>query len=546
MRLLRALRHPSQRLPRIYRQSLRFRVVSLTLIGCVALVGFLGPMLLSRISAGVLGAKESSSLAEATAARSEAQRLVDATSASGETLSAARRVDAVVAAVAARGVETGMFDVLLLSSQPQGLGLTPERGTNLVSEASVPDAMRQIIAADQRQAWAYTTIRYTNGASAPGLVVGAPLDMRTLGPYELYQLFPLTQEQSTLALVSRSTAGVGVLLAAGLSLLAALVTVMLVTPVNEVARTARKLAAGDLSVRMPVQGEDDLAQLAMSFNEMAASLQAHIVAQDELSKVQTRFVADVSHELRTPLTTVRMAADLLHDKREDLPVDDARAVELLQRQLNRFESLLSDLLETSRADAGAVKLDYQPSDLMVLARRVIASLEQAIIDSGSVVRLRGPAELILDCDAPRVERIISNLLANAIEHGEGRPIGVLVGQSGQEASLEVRDQGVGLSAEQLESVFKRFWRADPARARRLGGTGLGLSIALADARAHGGTINAAGELGKGASFVLVLPISPPSSEASATPPAHAEQADAQMVMPTSESAPVGERAEVGA
>ncbi|MGV1004552.1 MAG: MtrAB system histidine kinase MtrB [Candidatus Nanopelagicales bacterium] len=507
---LNALRNPNWRMPAIWRRSLRFRVISVTLIGSLGLLALLGPLLLSQIAAGILGAKERSARSEATVARSEAQRLIDATSATGEKLSAARRVDAVVAAVAARGAESGLFDVLLLSSQPQGQGVIPERGTNLVSETSVPAEMRSIVAADQRQAWAYTTIRYTNGSASPGLVVGAPLEMRDLGPYELYQLFPLTQEQATLSLVRRSTLLIGLLMAAGLSLLAALVTVMLVSPVNQAARTARRLAAGDLEVRLPVRGEDDLAQLAMSFNEMATSLQAYIIAQDELSKVQTRFVADVTHELRTPLTTVRMAADLLHDKRAELPADDARAVELLQRQLDRFESLLADLLETSRADAGAVKLDYQPSDLVLLAERVIASLEHAAAVSGSAVRLRAPRELVLDCDAPRVERIISNLVANAIEHGEGKPIDVLLSKSGASAALEVRDHGVGLSPEQLDSVFTRFWRADPARARRLGGAGLGLPIALADARAHGGTITASGQLGRGASFVLLLPLSAPA------------------------------------
>ena len=150
---------------------------------------------------------------------------------------------------------------------------------------------------------------------------------------------------------------------------------MIVSPVHEAARTARRFSSGHLEARMRVRGQDDLAQLAVSFNEMAGTLQSQIDELEKLSSVQQQFVADVSHELRTPLTTVRMAADLLHDKRQELPPDDARAVELLQNQLNRFEALLADLLETSRQDAGSVQLDYEEVDLRAMSERVAAALE---------------------------------------------------------------------------------------------------------------------------------------------------------------------------
>jgi two-component system sensor histidine kinase MtrB len=491
-----------------WRRSLRFRVVAGTVLGSTVIIVLLVPALLGNISSGVLGAKKASALAEATAARSEAQRLLDATSTQGSEVPASRRIDSVVAAMGARGAQAGLFEILMLSSEPRGLGATPERGTNLVSESSVPERMRQIVAGEQRQAWAYTTIRYTDGRTAPGFVVGAPLVVRGVGPYELYQLFPLVQEQETLTLVRNSTVVVGLLIILGLALLAAAVTYWLVTPVHEAARTARRFSLGHLDARMRVRGEDDLAQLAMSFNEMAGTLQGQIREMEQMSKVQQRFVADVSHELRTPMTTVRMAADLLHDRRRALPPAEARAVELLQNQLNRFEALLADLLETSRQDSGSVQLDYQEVDLRTLVDRVVASMLPLAAETGCRVEVMGAAHMIAQCDSLRIERILANLLSNALEHGEGKPVVVELSCEQGTALLAVTDQGIGLSREELASVFTRFWRADPSRVRRIGGTGLGLSIALGDARAHGGTLTAQGTPGEGATFTLRLPLEP--------------------------------------
>jgi two-component system, OmpR family, sensor histidine kinase MtrB len=491
-----------------WRRSLRFRVVAGTVLGSTVIIVLLVPALLGNISSGVLGAKRASALAEATAARSEAQRLLDATSTQGSEVPASRRIDSVVAAMGARGAQAGLFEILMLSSEPRGLGATPERGTNLVSEGSVPERMRQIVAGEQRQAWTYTTIRYTDGRTVPGFVVGAPLVVRGVGPYELYQLFPLVQEQETLTLVRNSTVVVGLLIILGLAMLAAAVTYWLVTPVHEAARTARRFSLGHLDARMRVRGEDDLAQLAMSFNEMASTLQGQIREMEQMSKVQQRFVADVSHELRTPMTTVRMAADLLHDRRRALPPAEARAVELLQNQLNRFEALLADLLETSRQDSGSVQLDYQEVDLRTLVDRVVASMQPLAAETGCRVEVMGAAQMIAQCDSLRIERVLANLLSNALEHGEGRPVVVELSHEEGTALIAVTDRGIGLSREELASVFTRFWRADPSRVRRIGGTGLGLSIALGDARAHGGTLTAQGTPGEGATFTLRFPLEP--------------------------------------
>ena len=489
----------------LWRSSVALRVVSTTLVLSLMVVGLVGILLLGRITSGLLDAKERACVVEAASGTAEAQRLLDAADTGPTTPTAARLVDTVAAALAQRAGSPGLYDVLLLAAPPKRGG-TPERGTNLVAEVSVPEGLRTAIEADQRQSWTFTEIRYLDDRVAPGLAVGAPLALPGVGPYELYYLFPLTQEASTLDLVKRTVFLVGVLLVLTLGGIAYVVTRQVVSPVRLAARTAERFSAGNLTERMRVRGKDDLARLATSFNGMAASLQEQITRLEKLSRVQQRFVSDVSHELRTPLTTVRMAADLLYESRVEFDPATARSAELLQTQLDRFESLLSDLLEISRFDAGAAVLDSTPIDLRVLVERVV--------DAASVIAARKDPEInvllppglcLVEADARRIDRVLRNLVMNAVEHGEGRPIEITVASNDDAVAVSVRDHGVGLRPGESSLVFNRFWRADPARARATGGTGLGLSIALEDARLHGGWLQAWGAPGDGANFRLTLP-----------------------------------------
>jgi two-component system sensor histidine kinase MtrB len=222
--------------------------------------------------------------------------------------------------------------------------------------------------------------------------------------------------------------------------------------------------------------------------------------------VQRRFVSDVSHELRTPLTTVRMAADVLHDAREDFSGPTARSAELLQTQLDRFEELLGDLLEISRFDAGAAVLDAEPVDLRALVRRVVDGSAVLAERKGSDVLIVAPeTACVAEIDPRRIERILRNLVVNAIEHSEGRPVVLKIAASADAVAVAVRDYGVGLKPGESSLVFGRFWRADPARARTTGGTGLGLAISLEDAHLHHGWLQAWGEPGGGSQFRLTLP-----------------------------------------
>ena len=203
--------------------------------------------------------------------------------------------------------------------------------------------------------------------------------------------------------------------------------------------------------RLRVSGEDDLARLATSFNQMASNLQRQIRQLEELSRVQRRFVSDVSHELRTPLTTVRMAGDVLHDAREGFDPATARAAELLQTELDRFETLLVDLLEISRFDAGAAVLDADDVNLVDVAHRVVEATQPLADQRGVRVRVEAPDHACLaEADQRRVERIVRNLVTNAIDHAEagGGDPGVVVRLDSDDhaAAVAVRDYGVGLGA----------------------------------------------------------------------------------------------------
>ena len=488
-----------------WRRSLLLRVTLTTLALSALVMAILGFLLLSRVTTGLLDAAERTAVTEASAGLVDAQRISAAAASAANATSPASVVDTIVASLASRAGNPPQYDVLMLAGETDG-GATPERGTNLVSDASVPPELRAAVLLTERQSWTYTEIRYLDGRSAPGIVVGAPLAVTDVGTYELYYLFPLTDEESTLDLVRSTVIGTGILLVVLLGVVAAIVTRQVVAPVRSAARVAEQFSDGHLRERMAVRGEDDLARLAMAFNDMAASLEQQIHRLEELSAVQQRFVSDVSHELRTPLTTIRMAADLLFESRADLDPPTARSAELLQTQLDRFENLLSDLLEISRYDAGAAVLDLETVDLVSLVTRAAESSRPLADRRGSEVTVTALTEPCpVECDPRRIDRVMRNLLDNAIEHGEGHPIEITVASDGTAAAVTVRDHGVGLSDADIAHVFDRFWRADPARARTTGGTGLGLSIALEDTRLHAGWLEAWGQPGVGACFRLTLP-----------------------------------------
>lgn len=492
-----------------WRRSIQMRVVGSTLLLSLVVLVLLGQLLVDRIRDGLLEAKTEVSVAEARTGLQAASRRLAESGPRSQPVDPALLTD--LTDEAERRGNSNQYDVVLFESGPGAADLpavTAVRASSGIDPASVPQNLIAEVSRRNQVFYRYTTLRYGESTGAPsvaGIVVGSQISGS--GPsYQLYYLFPLDQEQRTLGLVRGTVTTTGALLVLLLGAIAYVVTRQVVTPVRMAARIAERIAAGQLDERMRVSGEDDLARLATSFNRMAGNLQQQIRQLEDLSRVQRRFVSDVSHELRTPLTTVRMAADVLHEARQTFHPHVARSAELLQNQLDRFEELLTDLLEISRFDAGAALLDAEPADLREIAAKVIEHAEPLADRRGSTLRLVGPRQpCVAEVDQRRIERVLRNLVVNAIEHGDGHEIVVKLATNHEAVAVAVRDYGVGLKPGEASLVFNRFWRADPARARTSGGTGLGLSIALEDAHLHGGWLQAWGQPGRGSQFRLTVP-----------------------------------------
>jgi two-component system, OmpR family, sensor histidine kinase MtrB len=498
----RRVRRLLRRMVTRWRRSIQIRVVSSTLVVSAVVVVLLGLVVLEQVKSGLLQAKIRSSTNEELIGRGTAQQLLSEGTGINALLTTVKNLSSQQPRRQAGGYEVVGF----LQPAPGQVSLSQPATSSDFKASSVPAKLIESVSTGNAQYYyAYTTMSFTDGSHFPGLAIGSSVNTPS-EQFQIYYVFSLQQEQQTLALVWRTLLLSGIAIVALLAGIAWLVTRQVVTPVRMAARIAERLADGRLQERMRPKGEDDLARLAASFNKMAESLQRQIRRLEDLSRIQRRFVSDVSHELRTPLTTVRMAADVLHEARHDFDPASARSAELLQTQLDRFESLLADLLEISRHDAGAASLEADAIDVRDLVKHVVDDTEPLAARRGSVVRLHLPDDAcVCDADGRRVERILRNLLVNAAEHGEGEPIDVYVVCDNDAVAVAVRDHGIGLRPGEASLVFNRFWRADPARARTTGGTGLGLSIALEDARLHGGRLQAWGERGKGSQFVLTLP-----------------------------------------
>lgn len=512
--VMRWVRRPLLPALRLWRRNIQLRVVVTTLLMSITVVVLLGFVVIGQVRNGLLDAKSQAAQSQAAGgfavAREKANAPIGPGAGSDESAADGNartwRSDLVVQ-LSSGG--QGAFDVVALSADAQGAGSSrAPRTSGGVDPASIPQDLRDAVRQGSGTFETYLSIRYTDDVpeAEPGLVVGTRLNDIEGNPYELYYLFPLAQEEQSLNLVRGTLATAGLFVVVLLGAIAWLVVRQIVTPVRMAAGIAERLAAGRLMERMKVTGEDDIARLGEAFNKMAQNLQLKIQQLEELSRMQRRFVSDVSHELRTPLTTVRMAADVIHEARSDFDPVTARSAELLGDQLDRFESLLSDLLEISRFDAGAAALEAEPIDLREVVRRVIGGAEPLAERKGSRIRVVGDEQpVVAEADARRVERVLRNLVVNAVEHGDGKDVVVRMAVAGGAVGVAVRDYGVGLKPGEATRVFNRFWRADPARARTTGGTGLGLSIAVEDARLHGGWLQAWGEPGGGSQFRLTLP-----------------------------------------
>ncbi|MBE4695693.1 MULTISPECIES: MtrAB system histidine kinase MtrB [Brevibacterium] len=492
---------------RSFSYSLQVRIVVLTIILTSVAIFGVGTYMSQQISRGLFDTRLDSLSGQASNIVSELRSVAPA---DGQAITQ-ENLSAQLSSIYNRS--TG--SVYALSLEPKdpnsafstiSAGMDSSAGS--VSAMPVSDDLQAAIGQAPTDDMLYQSVSLP-GDAGPGLLITQELTIPGAGQFQLYYLGDLREQQNTLDFVQRSMLVAALVLVVLVGAVAWIVTRLVVTPVRTGAEVARLIADGDLDERMPVHGNDEIAVLGESFNDMADTLQHQIQQMERLSVLQRQFVSDVSHELRTPLATIRAAADLIYDARDDLDPVTARSAELLNSQAERFDSLLSDLLEISRYDAGAAALVAKPVDVCAIVTSVIENVSMVADQMSTHIVVHAPSSPVMaEIDRVRITRIIRNLVVNAIEHGEGKPIDVYVASNAEAVAVSVRDHGVGMNEEQVEHVFDRFWRADPARKRTLGGSGLGLAISLEDAHLHNGWLQVWGNPGEGSCFRLTIPRRP--------------------------------------
>ncbi|MBF8193083.1 HAMP domain-containing protein [Nonomuraea sp. K274] len=297
-----------------------------------------------------------------------------------------------------------------------------------------------------------------------------------------FVFFPMRDDERQLATL-RSTLVQGGAVIVLIALVVALFSArQVLLPVRRLSAAAQALGQGRLDTRLPVHGQDELAELTARFNDAAAALELSVAELRSLEAMSRRFVADVSHELRTPLTAMTAVADVLSEEAGRLPEAPAEAVRLVLREIERLRELVEHLIEISRFDAGTATLNLEPVNV---ADAIADCLE--VRGWSEEVKVKASQGLTVNLDPRRFDVIVANLVGNALKHGQPP---VLVSARATENGLEVkvRDHGKGIPREALPHVFDRFFKAGAGRARSHG-SGLGLAIARANVHLHGGTIS---------------------------------------------------------
>ena len=458
--------------------------------------------LVSVLTQRLVSQKEDVAQQELERARTAVEQQIDATSSANSVQVRINSARAALGQLSAQqgDTQTVYEPVIVVENQDGSVTTSPE-------DFPVPDQLREMV--DQGQiAQQYFPAPRENGDYYNALLVGTPTDT-DIPHTQVYLALSMESEESTMALMRGLLSAAGVVVVVLLVGIAWLATQQVITPIRSASRIAQRLAAGHLKERMAVDSDDEMGRLAASFNNMADKLSSQIAQLEEYGDLQRQFTSDVSHELRTPLTTVRMAADMIEAESDSLPQGAQRASRLMSSELDRFEELLADLLEISRHDAGVADLSTAAIDLRSCVEAAYGQVEHLARELDVEVQLNLPEERIgVEADSRRLERILRNLLANAIDHSEGNPVAVDVAATDTAVGVTVTDHGVGLKPGQEELVFNRFWRADSSRKRHSGGTGLGLAIAREDAVLHGGTLDATGYEGFGSRFRLIIPRTP--------------------------------------
>ncbi len=342
-------------------------------------------------------------------------------------------------------------------------------------------------------------VAYAFDADRPRIIFGSRIpESRGDGTGEAYFVYSTAKVGRTLSQLSKIFLGVigaAALAAGAVGMRLAAATIR---PLRLAAEAARRVADGNLETRLDVAGEDELGRLANAFNEMTHALEERIARE-------RRFVADVSHELRTPLTSLKTSIDFLAQRTDDIPEKFRGALGLASEEVRSLQRLVDDLLELSRVDAGGVLVEREDVDLVNFAHELARRRAP-----GANVLVTGPDELVVRTDKMRLERVVGNLLENAVFHGGEGFVRIELEQTNGTARIAVSDEGPGIDAGQLQMIFQRFWRGDSSRQRdgRIG-AGLGLSIARENANVIGAEIAVESEPGRGTCFEVTLPANEP-------------------------------------
>jgi len=277
--------------------------------------------------------------------------------------------------------------------------------------------------------------------------------------------------------------------------------------IRRLEQASRSLAEGDLSVRVQVQGQDEIAALAGAFNQMALQLEAAAAKQREVERLRSDLIAWVGHDLQTPLASIRAILEALADGMVDDPASVKRYLETAQRDVRSLSLLIDDLFQMAQIDAGGLRLERAPAALSDLISDTLESFSALAARQG--VKLEGSAEADVDpvlMDTPRVGRVLNNLVNNALRHTpSGGSVEVRALRTARGVEVVVADTGEGIRAEDMDFVFERFYRGEKSRSRATGGAGLGLAISRGIIEAHGGEIRLESDPGAGARFTFFLP-----------------------------------------
>jgi two-component system sensor histidine kinase MtrB len=426
---------------KIWRSSLVYRVTGTIVVLSMILIGLLGSALYSRVSAGIFDEKLKLSILDAQSTARNTQ--IQLSYSKYRDKAALTFVFSDILALPPKTYESAAKEIAVFSFKNINKMFRFNGASNNLDPKSISKKFREETQKSKETQWERTTLRYQDGKSESAIVVGHDLVISGVGKYEFYVIFSLAQQERTMALILNYLWLTGVALTLLIGLTTFFVMRRLIAPIQDAARVAEELTTGNLDLRMDVHGEDEIASLGYSFNEMAVSLQQQISRLENLSKLQQRFVSDVSHELRTPLTTIRMASQVIFAARENFEPTVARSAELSISQIERFESLLTDLLEVSRFDAQAAILEIEAIDIVALVKETIDYVHPS---QDRIIHLNAPnSPVIVDVDPRRIQRIIRNLISNAMDHREGKDVDVRISETENEVSIGVRDYGHGFN-----------------------------------------------------------------------------------------------------